>query len=312
MPPPSPPSSGSLVKRVIAGSVIAATFLGIAWADATGFAGARPGHWLVLVSMVLAAGGSFEMVRMTAARGVVMRPLLVPAATAFIAAVPLVAHDSSCIRALSADTLALAVAAVFAAMCVVEILTYRRDTGTGSRLAAGFATAAAIGLPFAFMMLLRLAPEPRETQLAEARPASLAALIPLASMIAVVKCGDIAAYLVGSRLGRSRMAPILSPGKTWEGAAASLAASVFTAWFFLEVLDQGSPGPWRGWLLYGLAVGVAGMLGDLSESLVKRELAAKDSGASLGALGGFLDLTDATLLAAPVAYWLWVRGDIGL
>jgi phosphatidate cytidylyltransferase len=66
--------------------------------------------------------------------------------------------------------------------------------------------------------------------------------------------------------------------------------------------------PWGGWVVYGLAVGVAGMLGDLSESLVKRELAAKDSGRSLGGLGGFLDLVDATLLAAPVAWLLWVLG----
>ena len=57
-----------------------------------------------------------------------------------------------------------------------------------------------------------------------------------------------------------------------------------------------------------MAVGVAGMLGDLAESLVKRELSAKDSGRSLGGLGGFLDLVDATLLAAPVAWMLWVLG----
>jgi phosphatidate cytidylyltransferase len=214
-------------------------------------------------------------------------------------------------RAGSADVLALAIAAVLAVMCIVEVMTYRRNGGAAVRLAAGFATATAIGLPFAFMMKLRLLSEPPGVSL-ETSTRGISSLVPLASMLAVVKVGDIAAYLVGSRFGRNRMAPVLSPGKTWEGAAASLAASVTVAWLFIEVFNAGSPGPRWGWAVYGLAVGIAGMLGDLSESLVKREFQAKDSGTSLGALGGFLDLADATLLAAPVAWFLWVLGDAGL
>jgi phosphatidate cytidylyltransferase len=288
------------VKRAIVGSLIAAGFIGILAADVTGFLGARPGHWLVLVAIVFTAGGSFEIVRMAAARGLFLRPLLVPVAAAFLATVPLAVHDLAGSRGVAADAMALAVAVVLGSMCIVEVAHFRRDTSALTRLAAGFATATAIGLPFAFMMRLRLM---RDTT-------GLSSLIPLASMLAVVKVGDIAAYLVGSRIGRNRMAPVLSPGKTWEGAAASLAASMAVAWVCLTVLSTESPGPWGGWPLYGLAVGIAGMLGDLSESLVKRELAAKDSGASLGALGGFLDLTDATLIAAPVAWGLWVLGGL--
>lgn len=296
----SPPLPGSLVKRVIVGSLIAAGFLGIAWADVTGFLGAKPGHWLVLVSIAFTAGGSLEIVRMAAARGLFLRPLVVPAASAFLAAVPLAVHDLGGPHGNSADALALAVAAILGIMCIIEVGAYRRDAAALPRFVAGFATATAIGLPFAFMMRLRLMHD----------SVGAAALVPLASMLAVVKVGDIAAYLVGSRVGRNRMAPVLSPGKTWEGAIASLAASVAVAWVFLEVLNAGSPGPWGGWPAYGIVVGVAGMLGDLSESLVKRELAAKDSGTSLGALGGFLDLADATLLAAPVAWGLWVFGSV--
>lgn len=296
----SPSSAGSLVKRSIAGAFIAACFLSILWADATGFLGAKPGHWLVLVAIVFTAGGSLEIVRMAASRGLFLRPLIVPAAAAFLAAVPLAVHDLAGAPGETTDMLALAVAVVLGIMCVVEVASYRRDTAALPRLAAGFGTAAAIGLPFAFMMRLRLLHE----------SSGLSALIPLASMLAVVKVGDIAAYLVGSRIGRNRMAPSLSPGKTWEGAAASLAASMAVAWLCLKVLSNDSPGPWGGWPMYGLGVGVAGMLGDLSESLVKRELAVKDSGASLGALGGFLDLADATLIAAPVAWGLWVLGTL--
>ncbi len=296
----SPPPSGSIVKRSIVGGLIAAGFAAIAWADATGFAGWRSGHWLVLVAIAFTAGGSLEIVRMAASRGLFLRPLLVPAAGAFLAAVPLVVHDLAGPQGGSADWLALAVALVLGLMAIVEVAAYRREAAALPRLAAGFATATAIGLPFAFMMRLRLMHD----------TAGFSSLVPLASMLAVVKSGDIAAYLVGSRLGRNRMAPLLSPGKTWEGAAASLAASLAVAWLFLDVLHESAPGPWGGWPVFGVSVGLAGMLGDLSESLVKREFAAKDSGASLGALGGFLDLADATLLAAPVAWGLWVLGRL--
>jgi len=66
--------------------------------------------------------------------------------------------------------------------------------------------------------------------------------------------------------------------------------------------------PWGGWVVYGLAVGLAGMVGDLAESLLKREAGAKDSGRSLGGLGGVLDLVDSLLFAAPVAWLLWAAG----
>ncbi|MDA1039733.1 MAG: phosphatidate cytidylyltransferase, partial [Planctomycetota bacterium] len=66
--------------------------------------------------------------------------------------------------------------------------------------------------------------------------------------------------------------------------------------------------PWGGWLAFGLLVGGAGMLGDLAESLIKREAGAKDSGHSLGGLGGVLDLVDSLLFAAPVAWALWSAG----
>jgi phosphatidate cytidylyltransferase len=105
------------------------------------------------------------------------------------------------------------------------------------------------------------------------------------------------------------MAPLLSPGKTWEGAAASLAASCAAAWLLLERLSWSTVArPWGGWLVFGACVGAAGMIGDLAESLVKRELGAKDSGRSLGGLGGVLDLVDSLLVAAPVAWLLWVMG----
>jgi phosphatidate cytidylyltransferase len=88
-----------------------------------------------------------------------------------------------------------------------------------------------------------------------------------------------------------------------------LAGALAAAWIVFEGCGwQTAVRPWGGWPLFGLLVGVAGMAGDLAESLVKRELGAKDSGGSLGGLGGVLDLVDSLLLAAPVAWLLWVVG----
>jgi phosphatidate cytidylyltransferase len=132
-------------------------------------------------------------------------------------------------------------------------------------------------------------------------------------MIAAVKFGDVLAYLVGSTIGRRRMAPALSPGKTWEGAAGALIGALVASWIVLIPLralltpaDGGLAGPCGGWVVHGLLVGSAGMLGDLAESLLKREAGVKDSGATLGALGGGLDLVDSLLFAAPTAWLLWV------
>ena len=66
--------------------------------------------------------------------------------------------------------------------------------------------------------------------------------------------------------------------------------------------------PLGGWLVFGLTVGLAGMLGDLAESLIKRETGLKDSGKTLAGLGGVLDLMDSLLFATPVAWSLWVAG----
>ena len=131
-------------------------------------------------------------------------------------------------------------------------------------------------------------------------------VLPLVSLIAVVKAGDVLAYVVGSLIGRTKMAPVLSPGKTWEGAVGSLAGSLLASWLIFEKAGFATEArPLGGWIVFGLVVGIAGMLGDLAESLVKRELGAKDSGRLLGGLGGVLDLIDSLAFAAPIAWLLW-------
>lgn len=287
----------------MAGAAVLAAFATLAWADAHGLWGAPAVVWFLPVVLVVAAGGGREAVRLAAAAGIPLAAGLVPVGAAAIATAP---AWNALLPAAAADRVgclgpaAVACMGVVAAAFVTGVSRYAGDGRDVVRAAGSIAAAVAIGLPLAFIVALRLLPT------AVAAEAPLVKLLPVISLIAVVKAGDIAAYAVGSLLGRQRLAPRLSPGKTWEGAAASLVASIAMAWVVIEWCGAGRAGrPCGGWLAYGLLVGIAGMAGDLAESLVKRDLGAKDSGRSLGGMGGFLDLVDSLLLAGPVAWLLW-------
>lgn len=297
----SPSRFGTLASRAIVTLLSAGGFAALCWADASGMLSAPPAWWLTPVAAVLAFGAAAEAVRMATDRGHAAPGPFVPLATAAVPLAAVAAPHAPAVAGVGPAAIigwaAVALTAGVGLALVIEVARYRPGTGSLTRIAVTATTVAAIGLPLAFMVGLRLFGGARGP----------AGLIPLVSMVAVVKGGDIAAYVVGSLCGRCKLAPVVSPGKTWEGAAASLVASLAVAWLILQQSGwSGGAQPRGGWAVYGLAVGVAGMLGDLSESLVKRELAAKDSGRSLAGLGGFLDLIDAPLAAAPVAWSLWV------
>ncbi|HEX2165458.1 MAG TPA: phosphatidate cytidylyltransferase [Thermoanaerobaculia bacterium] len=123
---------------------------------------------------------------------------------------------------------------------------------------------------------------------------------------AIVQLGDTAAYYVGSRIGRHRLAPVVSPKKSWEGAAAGLvtALAAAAAWSWWR-LGEVSPGL----LALAVATAVAAQIGDLVESLLKRASGVKDSGRSLPGHGGILDRADATFFALPVLLLgVWLLG----
>jgi phosphatidate cytidylyltransferase len=141
-------------------------------------------------------------------------------------------------------------------------------------------------------------------------------------LLLVVWAGDIFAYFVGKSMGRHLMAPRISPKKTWEGAAASVLASVAVGWLLFHYalplssamlragliqqrdglfgLEQPAMGPI---ILLTVVLNVAAQLGDLVESLIKRGAGVKDSGALLPGHGGMLDRIDALLFAAPVLWY---------
>ena len=112
--------------------------------------------------------------------------------------------------------------------------------------------------------------------------------------------GDTAAMYVGKAFGRHKLAPVVSPGKTWEGAAASAVGAVLLG--FLLFQSVGPRMPWWTILALGLVGNVAGQLGDLAESALKRGAGMKDSGSSLPGHGGWLDRIDSSLFAVPAVY----------
>jgi len=147
-------------------------------------------------------------------------------------------------------------------------------------------------------------------------------------LFCVVWVGDTSAYYVGRAWGRHKMAPSLSPGKSWEGAVASVVGSMLIAAALVELatlqqsprdsvllswLERACPAAILSypdellyWLLLAAVVNVAGQVGDLAESALKRSAGVKDSGDLLPGHGGVLDRIDALLLAAPVLWYAQV------
>ncbi|UCH19418.1 MAG: phosphatidate cytidylyltransferase [Deltaproteobacteria bacterium] len=122
----------------------------------------------------------------------------------------------------------------------------------------------------------------------------------IALLLCLIFAGDISAYYFGSYLGRRKLAPAVSPGKTIEGAIGGLAANLAVGSLFKALFLPGMP--WVAGIIFFLIVGIMGQAGDLFESALKRASNIKDSGGLLPGHGGFLDRIDALLFAAPVVY----------
>jgi phosphatidate cytidylyltransferase len=147
--------------------------------------------------------------------------------------------------------------------------------------------AAWIGLCLAHLLLLRDIPK-------DGRLATFAVLL-------AVWAGDIGAFFAGRMIGRHKLAPALSPGKTWEGFVFGTIATVFVS--FVALYEQHYISIPQS-IFLGLVIAVAGPLGDLFESGIKRDMQVKDSGRLLAGHGGVLDRLDAPLFAFVAAYYL--------
>jgi len=121
------------------------------------------------------------------------------------------------------------------------------------------------------------------------------------TFIATVVCSDVGGYAAGATFGRHPMAPTVSPAKSWEGFAGSTVACIVAGIAFLTLLFDAAW--WQG-ALFGLAIAVTATLGDLGESMIKRDLGIKDMGSLLPGHGGLMDRLDSLLPAAAVSWLL--------
>jgi phosphatidate cytidylyltransferase len=144
-----------------------------------------------------------------------------------------------------------------------------------------------VGLGLAFIVLLR------EIEV-DGRLAVFTVLL-------AVFADDTAAYFGGRLIGRHKLAPAISPGKTWEGFVAGSAAAIFVTW--IALYETGFMDGYRSFVLGG-AIALTAPLGDLFESALKRDVEVKDAGRLLGAHGGVLDRIDAHLFAAVAAFYV--------
>jgi phosphatidate cytidylyltransferase len=180
---------------------------------------------------------------------------------------------------------------VVLAAFLVEMATFREPGGSVVRIAITVLIAAYLGWLPSFLIQLRWT---------AGAATDWHGSIVLALAIFVPKCCDIGAYFTGRLFGKHRMTPVLSPKKTWEGLAGGLILSALAA-LGINALGGGlCPVAALG---FGLTTGIAGVLGDLAESLIKRDCARKDASQAVPGFGGILDVVDSVLFAAPVAYW---------
>jgi phosphatidate cytidylyltransferase len=178
-------------------------------------------------------------------------------------------------------------AAVVLSAFLAEMATFREPGESVTRIALIIWIAAYLGLLPSFFAQLRWLPD---------------GALALALAIFVTKGCDIGAYFTGRLLGRHAMTPILSPKKTWEGFAGGMVTAVLVAVGLSRFGTKLHDSYWMA-IGFGLTVGLAGVLGDLAESLIKRDFQRKDAAQTLPGFGGILDVVDAVVFAAPVVYW---------
>jgi phosphatidate cytidylyltransferase len=240
-----------------------------------------PAVWVGVVAAAIALG-TFELVR--ALRVIDMSVPLVPLAVG-AAAMPVAAY--------AAGTNGLVAAFALTVLAGVAVRSAGPADGLGTDIAAVVFTAAYVGFPAGFAALLTAAPDGHWRVIA---------------FLGTVVASDIGGYTAGVLSGgRHKLAPTVSPGKSWEGFAGSalacvVVASVVMAWPL-------SASVWQG-VLVGLAVVCTATIGDLGESLLKRDIGIKDMGSLLPGHGGIMDRLDSLLCTAPIA-WLLVTVFLG-
>ena len=288
--------------RLPLGALLIAGLIGLMWLDGKAD---LPGKFLFPLAILLAALSSGEILGLCAARKIYSVAWVVYAGNILIVAanwVPWFFPWGAEWGDFGWPLLALAIVTNIAFLA--EMARYTGPGAVTERLSAALLSFCYLGALSSFTVQLRFL-----------GPGGAWGIAALASLVIVVKMCDTGAYTVGRLIGKHKMAPVLSPGKTIEGAIGGLVFACFGAWVALRVLAPriigeatSTTGPWWHWVLFGLFVGAAGMWGDLAESLLKRDLGRKDSSTWMPGFGGVLDIMDSIMFASPAAFIAWKLG----
>ncbi len=293
-----------LSTRLAMGTLLVLALVAGVWADecwghtATAWLPAYP-CWLV-ISLAVVTLGCRELLELFRRRDIRTSPML-----AYVGVIAVTASNWTAIPAASQPRGGLVtgsdVGFVFIAVCLAgmamllrEAWVYREPGHATTSAAGGVLAVFYLGVLASFLIQLRW---------------QSAGLLAAAMHIAAAKCGDIGAYFGGRALGRTKLCPRLSPNKTVEGAVCGLVASVVGAVIVDAVgpvpLGRSFPMTFLTAGIFGLAVGVVAQVGDLIESMIKRDCQQKDASNLVPGFGGVLDVLDSPLFAAPVGYFLW-------
>ena len=207
---------------------------------------------------------------------------------------PLIKEDGWTVAAKACLLTMLAMAGGLIIAFTGEMARFKKPGGNSINFSGAVFAISYIGMLGCFMIMLRTA-------------YGLGAIL---SLVVTTKFCDSGAFIVGKLIGRHKLAAGLSPQKTIEGGIGGLLFAIFGAWLSIDVmipwfLKTNPSTPWWGLILFGLFVGLTGAVGNLAESLIKRDVSRKDSGNLVPGFGGFLDLFDSLLLAGPVAFGMW-------
>ena len=288
--------------RLTISAILVPSLLLLFWWD-SGLGNGAPA--LLIFCLLLTIRGAFEMAHLLKTRA--MKPsfeatafcnsLVILAAWAH-ARMPLAPSGVNGLL-LSLGLVAAALAASFLLLILFEAVRYRKPGRSMESLGANMVTVMYAGGLLAVMAQFRWFPSPGIGYFA------------IGSVIIAAKSGDILAYTFGRLWGKRKMVPRLSPGKTWMGGLGAIVGSCLGGWLWLTFGGRlFAAGPVASELAcvlaYSATMGVVGLIGDLCESLIKRDAEKKDSAPLMPGFGGLLDLLDSPLFAGPVALAWWV------
>lgn len=286
--------------RLLLGVIFAVVLSTWLWVDHNNPA-PPPGVWLVPLLVLLAVLAAGETISLLSTESLGPNSAVVYTGSLAISLSPWLSVLLPKVPFSSLGWSFLAVGLSIVAATARAVLTYRRDSQAMLRLALTVFAMLYVGLLLNFVVQLRLINE-----------GSLG-VIPILSLVIVVKMSDIGAYTVGRIFGKHKLAPELSPGKTLEGLAGGVAFACLAAglvWWVLGTRTHEESGQlsFLMWMLFAPAVTIAGVVGDLAESMLKRDAGQKDSSSWMPGFGGVLDLLDSILVSAPVGYLFWASG----